>query len=1157
MLKIWTVTKNELIRYFVSPLAYVYLFCFVLLNASFATYFGDFFNRGQADLQSMFMFHPWLYLLFIPGISMRLWAEEFHSKTIVQIATQPVSITSLVLGKFFAAWLFCGLALVLTFPFWITVNVLGHPDNFVIFMGYCASFILAGCMLAISQIMSALTKNQIIALVLSVIANLLFFWSGIEYVLSFCRLFLPETLIDVVASFSFLTHFNSLTYGLVEARDVIFFASLICFALYTTALIVNFKTAGSSGWLKSSSKSYTVTAWIMLFIGFFGINILANNLTANLQFDGTAEKNFTLTQSTKNILRHLPEPVVAKLYFSPILERRNSDLRQEFDTIRLLLQKYKSASNGKFDYKIYYPEFLSKEEDIALADGLQSIPLIDLNQTALFGMTIEDTLQNKEVIPFFATSQHGRLEQDITTKIHQLYSEKKTLGILTSLPIFGRESEENVAFNNTWEIINLLQKDYNVHHITAPEDFDKIKFDVLLIMYPKFLSDEVLEKVKQYSQKGGRAVLVLDPANEASRLYAPVMNKLLPSDSEFFEKIWGFKFYKDYVVADLQNSIVVDATINYAENPIFSQDVIQFRLHENNMNPNHPVTKNLQEIMMASASVLMPDMKKYEEQKIVFYPLLRAGEVSEIMTARIVTDGVNPQDILEYFSPDDNQKFLAAEIIGLEPENQFNVIIVGDTDFLYDQFWMDKVMMLESEYVTSIFDNANFLLNALDYLADDTSLLGVRGKRSLSRRFETVEMLRRWNALKYKQKEKQIFDEIDNTKQALQEIWNKKEFEERENFTADELAALSKLRNQLSDFRKQLSDLRGRAYDNINQIASRINFINIWALPILFGLILLLAAFIRFLRRKHRFSFALPINRRLLILTGGCTAILLCAMGSVYIANYSSIDAYANKPVFPQLLSQLNSVNNIVLKSNKQTLHFVQNNDNQWTLQEQPSLPVYQERIRHLLTTIADARYFARKSNKAENLAMFNLLPIEDDKSNAIDVSLLNDDKVMQHFLLGDIGADIGRGGRAAYMRFEDQFQVWEISADFVDMDLDWHKWTYSNMWDLRFGRPYDRYQVAENDMRLTNVVKLMLNTPFESVETLPLNAPIKVLKLFIEGGNYVEVSFYKRGQKSYVSYNFDKNNPNSHLKMFKQFIDNKALVVDSEKMEKILELIE
>ena len=177
MKKLWIVTKNELVRYFVSPLAYVYLIAFLLLNGSFAVYFGHFFERGRADLLSMFAFQPWLYLLFIPGISMRLWAEEFRSKTVVQILTMPVSVNELVWGKFLASWLFTALALILTFPFWIVVNILGEPDNAIIAVSYLGSWILAGCMLAVSQTMSALTKNQVIALVLSVVVNLLFFLS--------------------------------------------------------------------------------------------------------------------------------------------------------------------------------------------------------------------------------------------------------------------------------------------------------------------------------------------------------------------------------------------------------------------------------------------------------------------------------------------------------------------------------------------------------------------------------------------------------------------------------------------------------------------------------------------------------------------------------------------------------------------------------------------------------------------------------------------------------------------------------------------------------------------------------------------------------------------------------------------------------------------
>jgi hypothetical protein len=221
-----------------------------------------------------------------------------------------------------------------------------------------------------------------------------------------------------------------------------------------------------------------------------------------------------------------------------------------------------------------------------------------------------------------------------------------------------------------------------------------------------------------------------------------------------------------------------------------------------------------------------------------------------------------------------------------------------------------------------------------------------------------------------------------------------------------------------------------------------------------------------------------------------------------------------------------------------------------------PHLPVYQERIRRLLTTVADARYFARKSNKAENLAMFNLLPIEDEASNVISVALNSGEETVQNFLLGNTDVDIGRSAKAAYMRFDDQFQVWEINADFVDMDLDWHKWTYSNIWDLRYGRPYDRHQNPEDEMYLTNLVKVLLNVPFEKIIDKPAGEPQKVLKLDIEGGNYVDIAFYKTADLAYVTYSQDKNNPNKHLKLLRQFLGDKAAVIDTEKMEMLFEVI-
>ncbi|MBP5216111.1 MAG: Gldg family protein [Alphaproteobacteria bacterium] len=1155
MNKLFAVVKNELIRYFTSPLAYVYLLSFLILNGSFAFYFGDFFNRGQADLQAMFEFQPWIYLLFIPGISMRLWAEEFRQKTIIQIATMPISITKLVWGKFIASWLFCGFALILTMPFWISINILGHPDNAVILSGYIGSFILAGCMLAVSQIMSALTKSQVIALVLSVIANLFFFLSGLEYVLAFFRIFLSDTFIDTIASLSFLTHFRLLTFGLWELQTIIFAFSLIVFANYTTAMIVNFRTSGNSGWLKSNSKLYTCVAWFMLLYAFFGINIFAETFTAAIQYDASQEKNFTLTDNTKKILQNLPETVTAKLYFSPILAQRNSYLREKFNNLRVLLKKYKTAAKGKFEYKIYYPEFLSKQEDIALADGLQAIPLVDLNQNALFGLTVEDTLQNKQVIPFFAQNNQSALEQELTQKIYLLGHTRKTLGIITSLPVFGSVADEGSVLLQPWEIITQLQQYYRVRNITNPEDFENQSFDVLILLLPDKLPPPLTEKIKEYSRSGGKIILVLDNAHESVHLYQPNTPLLPASDLGELEKFWGLQLYQEYVAADLDNSITVDSTQNYAKNPVFTQDVIQFKVKREDMNPQHPVTRNLQEIMLASTSIVMPDKDAFEQNKIVFYPLLRAGRISSLMNKKVVTDGLNPQQVLQYFNADDNQKILAAEVIGTQPDNPFDLIVFADSDFLYDSFWANKRFFLENEYVTDVVDNANLFFNAIDYLSGETEIIGLRGKRALNRHFQDIETLRRLNSLQYKKAENEIFEQIDEAKLALQEVWNKKDFEQRENFTADELAAIAGLREKLNALRTSLSQLRVQAYNDIKLIYQHFLFFNVWLIPVILALILLLVKLFFLIKSRNKLSFACKINKKLALLALICLSLLSAAILTVYLCNRSSIDEFENKKAFPEISKNINHIDTIEIKSQQTTLTFYKD-DGLWKLREVSDFPVFQERIRRLLTTVSDATFFARKSNKAENLALFNLLPVEDTNSKALRLTFKNGADHIKSFLLGDINIDIGRGSKAAYMRFDDQFQVWEINADFIDMDTDWHKWTYSHLWDLRFGRLYDRNNNPKNEMNLANIMALMLNTELLETTDIPNEKPLLKFDLFIENGNYASICFYKKANQGLVSYIFDENNPNKHLKLFASYFQNRAAVVDLDKLEKIVELL-
>ncbi len=236
--------KRELAGYFVTPLAYVFIVIFLFLTGIFTFYLGSFFERVQADLQPFFTFHPWLYLFLVPAIGMRLWSEERRAGTLELLMTLPVPLWAAVLGKYLAAWAFTAIALALTFPIWLTVNYLGQPDNGVILAGYVGSLFMAGAYLAIGACISATTKNQVIAFVVSVAVCFLFTVSGLPMVLDFFTVWAPAVIIDAIASFSFLTHFNAIIDGVIDLRDVIYFASLIGFWLFANAIVVDLRRAG-------------------------------------------------------------------------------------------------------------------------------------------------------------------------------------------------------------------------------------------------------------------------------------------------------------------------------------------------------------------------------------------------------------------------------------------------------------------------------------------------------------------------------------------------------------------------------------------------------------------------------------------------------------------------------------------------------------------------------------------------------------------------------------------------------------------------------------------------------------------------------------------------------------------------------------------------
>ena len=217
------VMRRELRSYFVTPVAYVFLVMFLVVSGILTFYVGDFYERGQADLQPFFIMHPWLYLILVPAITMRMWAEEASGGTLELLLTLPLTLWEAMTGKFLAAWVFIGLALALTFPIWITVNYLGAPDNMVIVVGYLGSWLMASTFVAIGACMSALTRSQVVAFILAALVCAVLVLVGQPQVVEFFHDALPRKWINGVAHLSMLRHFEAISRGVLDVRDVLYF----------------------------------------------------------------------------------------------------------------------------------------------------------------------------------------------------------------------------------------------------------------------------------------------------------------------------------------------------------------------------------------------------------------------------------------------------------------------------------------------------------------------------------------------------------------------------------------------------------------------------------------------------------------------------------------------------------------------------------------------------------------------------------------------------------------------------------------------------------------------------------------------------------------------------------------------------------------------
>ena len=832
------IIKKEIYNYFKTPLAVTFAVIYLLACGAAVFYIGNILEKNTADLSVFFKMNIWLYVFLIPSLSMRLFAEEEKTGTRELLYTLPVSPASVVTGKFLAALFFLFFTLLLTFPYVITVNVIGNPDNGVICAGYLSTLFLGAAFLAMGGFFSSLTGNQVIAFVLTVLFCLFFIVIGNEKVIVFLTGYFPNTMVKMVASLGFITHFSSVLRGVVYANDLIFFITFCGFWLYMTVLRMD---VYSGGW--------TVIKVLLALITFISFNIFSYYSMSFIRFDMTEEALYTLSPETKKIIAEIKEPIIIKAYLSSNITEKSSKFADYGARILDMLDNYRNLSKGKLIVEVYDPKPFSAHEEDAIAYNLHSIEVDKMGNRGYLGLVAINSIGNTAKIPFFDIFDEDFMEYRLSKLLYDLSNSKRLkVGVLT-----GVEDIDGVGisplsapttFKPRWAIMEELYANYDVKLLNPYKYELPENLDILIMINPKAILDKVLYGIDQFLMRGGKLLVFTDPYMESEDLYDrnPIMNTNI---NEVLAK-WGISSPSDKVVLD----------------PIYARDISipkegkktypgWLSLNDDmSVNRKSEVTGGLKLLNFASSGYLEVFPMDGVMSEILLKTSTRAGTVD---VSRVVENGDNER-LAPYYVDGGKELILAARLKGKFPsafdeppariigkkwtfdhfseaDENAEIIVVSDIDFLYEGMWGKRVYEKSMTPIINPFaSNGDFVINAVDYLGGRSFLNHIRDKRMKTKR--TFKMISdRTAALnaEHMKKEAVMRRALLKGREQMNAIIRNKSGSGFDLYS--DLEKMTSLENAIYKIRREISDNRKYVSEKINSLLNYIRWINILAVP--------------------------------------------------------------------------------------------------------------------------------------------------------------------------------------------------------------------------------------------------------------------------------------------------------------------------------------
>ena len=613
---------------------------------------------------------------------------------------------------------------------------------------------------------------------------------------------------------------------------------------------------------------------LLAIISFFSFNVLNKNFFKNLRFDLTEFNIYTLSDGTKSILQSINEPLNFKLFYTKQIGDINPVYQNYYDRVKEILGQYVLLSNNKIKLKIFNPKPFSNEEDKAVEYGLQGVEII-AGVYGYFGLIATNSTDDEEKIIFFQPDRTPFLEYDLSKIVTNLANpNRRIVGLYTDLPMFGTfnplAKTQDAAAAPPWAVYNQMKEFFEVKRIHEKTSSIPEGLELLMLVHPKKIPERLLYMIDQFVLKGGKLLVFIDP-NSETESFSPNTNQVKEGDNnsdlkELLDK-WGVELVENKVVGDLLSARRVQ--IGASDQPSVTDYIAWLDIKKDHMDDTHQATSKVQRLTFATSGFLKNNEKN---NNISFRRLVWSTTQSMQIDVADVKFTPNPTNLLRNFVPSNEELTLAAEIKGnfssnfpdgppdTNIKNDFDknkhinesikpttLVILADTDMLYDEYWLKYE---QSGEVIPIANNADFTVNLLEYLNGTEDLIGLRGKGVSSLPFIKVEKIQKEAEQKFRSKEQELLEKLNNYQSKLENI-QKGSVEDggKTLLTEKETLEIDKFREEMIFVRSELRKVQNALRKDIEKLDSILKFFNIFFVPILLIIISLVLGFIG--RRKR------------------------------------------------------------------------------------------------------------------------------------------------------------------------------------------------------------------------------------------------------------------------------------------------------------------